>query len=226
MIKKLLGIILIVALGVLIYYTTFQGLETPFLNILSVEQISAKNADLEAQIADLSKLTASTYPGKVSELNGQIKTLLSEKQKYLDLANLSSDSEIKGATKQETYLIDYLWARIGNHATQEGVNLKMEKVPSGIDGLSNLNFTIKGSYVAIINFVSSIEKDSELSFRIENFKVELEPSTSASTSSAESSKLQGSFVVRNIAIQNENIADDAQTATAGDAKTNNNNPQS
>ena len=157
MIKKLLGIILIAALCVLIYFSTIEGLETPFLNILSVEQISAKNAELEAQIAELSKLTASTYPGKVSELNGQIKTLLSEKQKYLDLANLSSDSEIKGATRQETYLIDYLWARIGNHATQEGVNLKMEKVPSGIDGLSNLNFTIDGSYVAIINFISSFD---------------------------------------------------------------------
>ena len=85
MIKKLLGIILIAALCVLIYFSTIEGLETPFLNILSVEQISAKNAELEAQIAELSKLTASTYPGKVSELNGQIKTLLSEKQKYLDL---------------------------------------------------------------------------------------------------------------------------------------------
>ena len=190
---------------------------------MSVEQISAKNAELEAQIAELSKLTASTYPGKVSELNGQIKTLLSEKQKYLDLANLSSDSEIKGATRQETYLIDYLWARIGNHATQEGVNLKMEKVPSGIDGLSNLNFTIDGSYVAIINFISSVEKDSELSFRIENFKVTLAPSEQASTSSANSSKLQGSFVVRNIAIRSENIADDAQ---AGTATTNDNNAKS
>ena len=223
MIKKLLGIILIAALCVLIYFSTIEGLETPFLNILSVEQISAKNAELEAQIAELSKLTASTYPGKVSELNGQIKTLLSEKQKYLDLANLSSDSEIKGATRQETYLIDYLWARIGNHATQEGVNLKMEKVPSGIDGLSNLNFTIDGSYVAIINFISSVEKDSELSFRIENFKVTLAPSEQASTSSANSSKLQGSFVVRNIAIRSENVADDAQ---AGTATTNDNNAKS
>lgn len=216
MIKKLLGIILIIALCVLIYFSTFEGIETPFLNILSVEQISAKNDDLEKQIAELSKLTASTYPGKVSELTGQIKTLLNEKQKYLDLANLSSESEIKGATKQETYKIDYLWARVGNHATQEGVNLKMEKVPSGIDGLSNLNFTINGSYVAIINFVSSIEKDSELSFRIENFKV---TATETSNSSATSSKLQGSFVVRNIAIQSENIADDSAATTSGDATT-------
>ena len=60
MIKKLLGIILIAALCVLIYFSTIEGLETPFLNILSVEQISAKNAELEAQIAELSKLTAST----------------------------------------------------------------------------------------------------------------------------------------------------------------------
>jgi len=222
MIKKLLGIILVVALCVLIYFATFEGIETPFLNILSVEQISAKDAELEKQIDELSKLTASTYPEKKSELNGQTKTLLTNKQKYLDLANLSSDSEIKSATRQETYSIDYLWARVGNHATQEGVNLKMEKAPSGIDGLSNLNFTINGSYVAIINFISSIEKDSELGFRIENFKV---TATETSTSSATSSKLQGSFVVRNIAIQSENILDDAQAGTEANT-TNDTNAQS
>ena len=113
-------------------------------------------------------------------------------------------------TKEESYSIDYLWARVGNHATQEGVNLKMEKQSAGIEGLSNLSFTINGSYVAIINFISSLEKDSELNFRIENFKV---TATETSTSSATSSKLQGSFLVRNIGIQEEAITEDTTTTT-------------
>lgn len=208
--KKLVTILLIVALAVLIYYAVWEGITIGNFKISSVSQIAAQNDELDAQIEELNKLSSSTYPSKVSELNSQIKSLLSEKQKYLDLANLSSDSEIQDATKEESYSIDYLWARVGNHATQEGVNLKMEKQSAGIEGLSNLSFTINGSYVAIINFISSLEKDSKLNFRIENFKV---TATETSTSSATSSKLQGSFLVRNIGIQEEAITEDTTTTT-------------
>lgn len=209
--RKFVTILLIVALGLIIYFATMEGIEIGDFKIYSVSQLSTKNAELDAQIEELNVLTNSTYPKNVSELNGQIKTLLAEKQKYLDLANLSSDSEIQDAAKEESYSIDYLWARVGNHATQEGVNLKMERQAAGIEGLSNLNFTINGSYVAIINFISSLEKDSQLNFRIENFNV---TATETSTSAATSSKLQGSFVVRNIAIKTDTLVEDTSATQA------------
>lgn len=208
--KKFVTILLIVALGILIFYSVKEGIEVgEWMTIYSVSQISSKNAELDALIEEIEKLSNTTYKEKQNELSGLTKSLLSEKEKYLNLANLSSDGEIQDATKEESYSIDYLWTRIGNHATQEGVNLKMEKQSSGIEGLSNLNFTIKGSYVAIINFISAIEKDDQLNFRIENFKV---TATETSTSSAVSSKLQGSFVVRNISIESSSLTEDA-TAT-------------
>lgn len=205
--KKFVTILLIVALGILIFYSVKEGIEVgEWMTIYSVSQISSKNAELDALIEEIEKLSNTTYKEKQNELSGLTKSLLSEKEKYLNLANLSSDGEIQDATKEESYSIDYLWTRIGNHATQEGVNLKMEKQSSGIEGLSNLNFTIKGSYVAIINFISAIEKDDQLNFRIENFNV---TATETSTSSAVSSKLQGSFVVRNISIESGSLTEDA-----------------
>jgi len=209
--KRIVTILLMVALGALIFYSVKEGFSVGnWMTIYSVSQISTKNTELDLLIEEIEKLTNTTYKQKQNELSGLTKSLLTEKEKYLNLANLSSDSEIQDATKEESYSIDYLWTRIGNHATREGVNLKMEKQSSGIEGLSNLNFTIKGSYVAIINFISAIEKDDQLNFRIENFKV---TATETSTTSAVSSKLQGSFVVRNISIESKSLTEDAAATT-------------
>ena len=86
---------------------------------------------------------------------------------------VSTDSEVQEAAQLQTYEIEYLWAKIGNHATSEGATIKMD-VTKGTNTTSNtynLKFTVTGSYISITDFISDIENDSSLGFKIEEFKM-------------------------------------------------------
>ena len=205
--KKILIIILIILLIVLAYVTIFRGISIGNFSILSVEQIQNENDNLTAEIAETQTLMYSTYTTQTEGLEKSVSGLMQEKEEYLDLANVSTEGELSKASKEEIYKIEYLWTRIGSHATDEGVILRLD-VQTGGTGeadVKNLAFTVNGNYIAIINFVTSIEDDSELGFRIENFKIL--PGTDANSREA-------TFMVRNVRIEQENLTTNTGTGVS------------
>ena len=195
--KKILIILLIILLLTLSYFAIFRGITLGKFEVLSVEQIQAENERLTQEIEQTEKLKHSDYVQKSQELDKSIEGLLTAKEEYLDLTKVSTDGDIKAANRQETYKIEYIWTRIGSHATSEGVELKLD-ITSGEtseEDVKNLAFTVTGNYIAVINFVLSIEDDSQLGFRIENFKI--------LPGSGENGR-QATFTVRNVRIKQEN----------------------
>ena len=192
--RKLLLIVLIILLCVLGYFAIFNGISIGNFQVLSVSQIKDKNDKLDQEIAEIETERATTFPNKTSQLGSETDTMMEAKKTYLDLASVSTEGELKEANQEETYLIEFLWTRMGNHATQEGVKAKFEIVSgdTGESEVHNINFTITGHYIAIINFISAIENDSKLGFRIENFK--MVPG---------GDDLTATFTARNIRIKNE-----------------------
>ena len=89
------------------------------------------------------------------------------------MTTISTDGEVQASNQIEKYEIEALWVKLGKHATSEGVVMKMDVKPgsSGAQGVYNLNFTATGGYVQIEEFISSIENDSTLGFKIEEFKM-------------------------------------------------------
>ena len=200
--RKLLITILLVLLIVLAYFTIAQGLSIGSLNVLSVGGIFELNDNLTTEIEETNRKIKSDLQSKESELKENIEVLLANKTSYYNLANVSTESEITAASTQETYNIEYLWVRVGRHARAEGVNMRMEVLTgdAGDSVTKNLDFTVVGQYLAIMDFVSALEEDSELNFRIDDFH--LTPSTE--------DNLQATFTVEGIRI---NIED--TTATVG-----------
>ena len=153
--KKILISILIVLLIVLTGFTIFKGISIGNFKVLSASQINDKNTQLAAEIEIAQQLLKKNYPETKEKLASSISDLLSKKEEYFKLAKLSSDKEITKANTEETYLIEFLWARIGNHATSKGVNLTID-VKTGDAGdpmVKNLTITAKGYYVGIMDFV-------------------------------------------------------------------------
>ena len=213
--KKILIGILTILLIVMAYLAIFRGISMGNFVILSVEQIQEENDNLTEEIAQTETLMYSTYAIQTEQLNRSVSNLLTAKEEYLDLANVSTEGELSEANREETYKIEYLWTRIGSHATAEGVILKLE-VQTGNTGendVKNLSFTVRGNYIAIINFVTAIEDDSELGFRIENFKIL--PGT-------DTNGRESTFMVRNVRIDQENTSTQV-TNTNDDANNNINN---
>ena len=154
------------------------------------------------------------YPVRAVDLKESAKKLKEEKQNYQDMTAISSDGETQAVNQIEKYEIETLWVKLGNHATSEGVVMKMD-VTSGSSGAQdsyNLNFTVTGGYVQIEDFISSIENDSTLGFKIEEFK--MAPS---------GNDLQATFVCKDIKIQglsNSSVTTDS-TSTINQTNTNN-----
>lgn len=222
--KKLLILILIALVLALTIFTIVSGVELGNFEILGIKGIQSKNEELDRQIEEATKLVTVTYPRKVSEISNNIKALEEKKQKYEDMVSVSTSDEVLAATQISNYQIETLWTTVGIHAKKNGVVIEM-LVSSGTGGNNNynLNFTVNGSYINISEFVRSLEDDSTLGFKIDEFK--LKPGTS-------DNDLQATFVCKNVIIlgvtqstitkPNENNKDNTNTTnTANTTNTTN-----
>lgn len=192
--KKILIGVLIILLIIMAYYAIFEGLSIGGFQILSVEQIADENDKLTKEIELTELLMQSEYPYETDKLEKSVSDLLVAKDEYLDLASVSTEGELKAATQEETYTQEFLWTRFGRHATAQGVNLNYS-IATGTTGetnVKNLLFTVSGDYIPIFQFISALEDDSKLGFRIENFK--LAPG---------GDNLQATFTVKNVKIKME-----------------------
>lgn len=199
--RKILMILIIVLLGVLCYFALVEGIEIGKIEILSIEQIEAQSQELNAKIEGINTLIDVEYPRKINQLKAASNNMEEAKAEYLRYTNLSTDEEILDAMQQKSYAIEFLWTKLGLHARNEGINLTFEITSSatGANNVNDIKFTINGSYIAITNFIYAIENDTELNFRIENFK--LLPH--------DKEILQGTFSVRNIAVEGNDLAQSA-----------------
>ena len=168
--KVLLGVImvLLIVLGI---NMIAQGVGFFNFNIQSLGQIEDSSKALKTKIEDANRLIDTDYPNKLNDLTTAENSLQTAKKEYLEYVNKSSNEQIIAAKTLKSYAIEFLWTKLGTHAREEGVNLTFEVGSGGNSGGSTLNFTVDGSYIAITNFIYSIENDTDLDFRIQNFKL-------------------------------------------------------
>ena len=194
--KKLLISILIVLLIVLAYFAIFRGISLGNLQISSINQIIGLNDNLTNEIQKTNSLLKKEYPSKQEELSTSVTQLLEKKEEYFKLAKVSTEGEISKANTEETYLIEYLWTKIGGHATSKGVILEfyVNASSSNEKDMYDLSFIARGQYTGIIQFISALENDDKLNFKIENFKM-----------TKDGTNLVATFNVKNIRIKEESI---------------------
>ncbi len=193
--KKLLISAIILLILVLTGMTIVKGLEIGSFKILGVLDIKKENEELDTKIKQATKLTSTDYQRKIDELNDAIKQLEKQKNDYEDMVNVSTDTQIEAANQTYNNTIDFLFVRIENHAKSEGVKMEMKvtRSSSGVEDVYNLNFTATGTYTGIEEFITGIEDDSKLGFKIENF------SMMASTEGGE--QVEATFVCNDITIK-------------------------
>ena len=211
--KKLLILILIALLVLLGYFIIIQGVGTEgSLQILGIKGIQAKNAGLEQKIQEATSLAEKDYQSVLSEIKQNTQSFEDAKKRYEDNVIINEGGEVE--TLSKPYDIETLWVRLGNHATSQGANIQEMKVnnsTTGAEGTYDLDFTVTGSYICITDFISAIENDSTLGFKIEEFN--MRPS---------GSELQATFTCKDISI-NKNELNENVVITTTDNTTNNTN---
>ena len=196
--KKLLMLILIALLVALSIFIVINGFNLGKVEVLGLNGIKTRNSELDEKIQEATKLATTEYKETLQTLEKDAKDFEAKKQEYQSLSTASDGADLQIASQFQRYNYERLLVELGTHATSEGANLKIDVVGDGIElqlganekiYLYDFNFTVTGSYVAITSFVSDIENDADLGFRIEQFK--LKPGTSTSN-------LQATFTCKNI----------------------------
>ena len=224
--KKLLILILIALVLTLTIFTIINGLEVGKFQVWGIRTIQDGNNALEEIVTQATRLATSTFPGKVSDVNESMKQLEEQKTIYQDMVIISDTDDVQNASQLSNYTLDFLWTKIGTHATSEGVSIDIFLTAgTGGEDVYDLNFTVVGGYVGICEFIRDIEDDSDLAFKIEQFSM----TTGESTSS-----LRATFVCKNIPIEgissidtnnsaNENTTNSTNTNDTNTNNTNTNN---
>lgn len=209
--KKLLISVIILLFLILTGVTVVKGIEIGPLKVLGILEIKAENDKLDDKVKQATKLTSTDYQKAIDDLNDAIKQLENQKNSYEDMINVSTDSQVEAANQTYNNTIDFLFVRIENHAKSEGVTMKMEVTRSstGVNNVYNLNFTATGSYTGIEEFITGIEDDSKLGFKIEDF--------SMVASSQSGDQLEATFVCKDITIQGIDSTITSSTTTQIDS---------
>ncbi len=194
--KKTLILILITLLLLLSLFVAIRGLNIGGLEILGIKQIQSKSNELDKKIQQAGKLAEKDYVQAVKEVENSSKELKTEKKNYDDLITINTETGEQLTNQIEKYEIETLWVRLGNHATSNGAVMQMDvlKGTNGAQGTYNLKFTVTGDYISIADFISSIENDSTLGFKIEEFSMKPNNKT-----------LQATFVCKDIAIKDVDV---------------------
>jgi len=197
--KKLLISIMIILTCILTLITALKGINVGKIEILGIQGIKEENANLEKKLNEATTLASTDYPNKISTINADVKAMKNEKQSYEDMVSVSTDSEVAASLQKQKYTVDKLWAKIGTLATDEGLDARFELKNGSLTPAStetfkyyDINFTVQGSYVGVSLYISDLEDDSELNFKIENF--EMQPINNGES-------VKATFVTKDIAIE-------------------------
>lgn len=170
--KSKVSMFLILIFIILLFVLGFYGFKIGNFKISSISQIIEKNDNLNEKVYEINTLTAQTYPENIDKLKDTFDRYEVQKKKYEELSLFTDEDAFE--TKQ--YDISYLWRVIGKHATNRGLKLGIN-VNKSIMGNNayDFSFEFSGEYTEISQFIVDIENDSDLYFRIYDFKLESHP---------------------------------------------------
>ena len=211
--KDKIIMIILFASVVLILFLAIFGLKIGNFEIPSISKIVDKNSDVNSKLDKVSELTSINYPEKTANLETTIDTLNVQKEKYEQVAGFNSEDDSK-IYEKEKYDIGYLWTTLGQYASKNKIKLSIDvKQASGTE-LYDLYFTVQGEYVNISSFITKIENDSNLLFRIYNFK--LVPGSS-------DVDLKATFTVKDVNIDNATLIQQSSSLATEENADNNEN---
>ncbi|MBQ7410371.1 MAG: hypothetical protein IJW20_03205 [Clostridia bacterium] len=172
-----------------------------FTIIPSYKEVNISSTEKKQVLAGLNTKNSTEFLAKKTSLNSAVQEYKNKKAQY---DTLVQEGKITEATvnSMELYDVDFLWTTIGNYATQKGVTLQFDVSKSATKTsilpeyvICDLNFTITGDYIAITDFIYSMENDDKLNFEIRDFLME-----------KGGENLQATFIVKDVPINSKNLS--------------------
>ncbi len=195
--RKYLLILILIITCILCFLIMSFG----FTIIPSYKEVNMTLAEKKQVLADLNKKNSSEFVAKQTSLNSAAQEYKNKKLQYDELVQAGKITE-ETVSSMELYDLDFLWATIGNYATQKEVILQLDVSKSATKTsisseyvFCDLNFTITGDYISITDFIYSIENDDKLNFEIRKFVMQ-----------KGGEDLQATFVVKDVPVNSKKLS--------------------
>lgn len=209
--RKCLLILILIISGVLCFSLMIGGLKVGDMKLIkSYNDVATVSQEKKQVVSDLKQKNSVEFVAKRNALDTAAQEYKTKKAQY---DKLVSEGQIKETTvnSMDLYDIDFLWTTIGIYASEKGVTLQFDvSKSSSVTAISpeyvmcDLNFTVTGEYIAITDFIYSIENDDKLNFEISDFTME-----------KGGENLQATFVVKKIPVNSKTISSVPTTAVSG-----------
>ena len=209
--RKCLLILILILTGVLCFSLMIGGLKVGDIKLVkSYNDVATVSQEKKQVVSDLKQKNSVEFVAKRNALDTAAQEYKTKKEQY---DKLVSEVQIKETTanSMDLYDIDFLWTTIGIYASEKGVTLQFDvSKSSSVTAISpeyvmcDLNFTVTGEYIAITDFIYSIENDDKLNFEISDFTME-----------KGGENLQATFVVKKIPVNSKTISSVPTTAVSG-----------
>lgn len=160
---------IIIVSAILLFFVAFKGIKIGKFEVLSISQIIEKNDFLNGKILKASTLTSIDYPNSIEKMEESFDTYSIKKQQYEELSAFATE-EKSDIYETKQYDIGYLWKIFGDYAKTSNLTISMD-VKKSSGNLYDLNFNVSGTYTNISKFIADLENNSDLYFRIYNFKM-------------------------------------------------------
>lgn len=131
--RKMILITVMTVLIVLLGYTVYAGISLGKFEILSYTGLDEKSEKLDQEIREYDDKNSQELAGKQKQLTTQISSYEEQKQKYEEIL-IQKQNDLLQIDTANCYEVDFLWTKIGNYATQHGLDLefnitKMRLIP-------------------------------------------------------------------------------------------------
>lgn len=209
--RKYLLILVLIFICIVCFSLMTFGLKFGDFNLISsFKDVTAISTEKEQLVTELKAKNSTEFMTKNAALTTAVQEYKNKKSQYEQLvqAGQITDSDIYNS--MDLYEVDFLWATIGNYATENNLTLQFDITKStSIAAVSadyamcDLNFTVTGEYIAITDFLYDIENNDKLGFEISNFVME-----------KGGENLQATFVVKGVPINNRSLSSVPTTTTS------------
>lgn len=170
--KKILLVLIIILTGYATWLFVTQGFEFDLgfvmIDVPPYQEVTNNKKELDSKLTSLKTKNDNELVMEENKVETSMKTYEAKKQEYDMLAMTASEKEIAEANKIERYLLDYLWIKVGNYASDNDVKFKM--TPNINE--QTLTFDITGKYISVINFIYDLENDLDLNFEIDGIVIQ------------------------------------------------------
>jgi len=170
-ILMLVILIFLVLIGVMLPKRTFGAIVTTW------EQLTADSAKLLERADEFEEKNTKEFEAKIEEVVAEYANMQDEKELYEDKIEQIKNNKVDFNLK--TYNVQYLWMEIGKYAGEENVYLNMNVNQSQTSQslsssyqMCDLVFQGYGLYSELNSFVEKIEKNEDLGFYIDSFKLQ------------------------------------------------------